>query len=457
MINFINFINYSILIFFIFSVIIYSLLLIGSFPAIISYFKKATVGNIYALLNSSELPPVTIITPVYNEQDIIEECCLSLLASEYKNLYIILVNDGSNDNTLNLLKEKFQLKKEPVIIKQTIKTAKVKDIYVSSIHTNLMVIDKEHSNTGDTLNVGLNACFTPYFATVDADSIIDKHAISELMYELLSKPNTIAVGGGVYILNSCKYTKGKLQESKMPYQLVPALQTNEYIRSHLFNRTGWNSYGGSMSYSGTASLFSREEVVAVNGYDANNYAQDTEMIMRLHYHMNKNKKKYQIRFNPSATVWTDVPHNLLQFTKQRDKWRRGMLKSVLNYLVMFFNPKYKVQGLFAYPMYVILEIIAPFVEVTAYITLSYAYYLGILNTTSAILYIILAWGFTSYLTIANMFINLITFNRYKKLNDILWMFLLAVIEMFGFRQYHVIVKVWGSFHYFINRLLGRPL
>lgn len=107
-------------------------------------------------------------------------------------------------------------------------------------------------------------------------------------------------------------------------------------------------------------------------------------------------------------------------------------------------------------MYVILEIIAPFVELTAYITLTIAYYYGILNTTSAILYVILAWGFTSYLTIANMFINLITYNRYKKISDILWMFLLAIVEMFGFRQYHVVVKVWGSIHYLVNRLLGKP-
>ena len=212
-----------------------------------------------------------------------------------------------------------------------------------------------------------------------------------------------------------------------------------------------------MSYSGTASLYRLDDVLEVKGYDVDNYAQDTEMVMRLHHHLHSLKKPYQIRFNPAAAVWTDVPSTLRGLSKQRDRWQRGIIKSVLKYSSMFLNPFYKIQGLFSYPVYVLLEVVAPIVECTAYVSVGLAYYYGILNGTTAILYMLLAWGFTSYLTIANMFMNLVTFNRYKNINDIFWMFSLAFIEMFGYRQYLTVVKLWGTFHYFINRLRGKAI
>ena len=134
-----------------------------------------------------------------------------------------------------------------------------------------------------------------------------------------------------------------------------------------------------------------------------------------------------------------------------------MMRSVLKYWYMFLNPKYRIQGLLGFPYYVISEIVAPFVEFIAYITVPLAYFLGILNVEGAIFFILVSWGFISYLTIANMFINAITFNRYKHVNDILWGFVLAILEMFGFRQYTTLVRVFSSIHYFINRLRRKPL
>lgn len=450
-------INYGILIFFIGSAIIYTLLLIGAIPNILRFFSRRQFTTFRYLLQSEELPPVTIITSFYNEQEIIIENTQSSLRSDYKNLYIVLVNDGSTDDSLNQLIEHFDMVEEPAIYDSKLDTAEIYNLYISRKNPRLIVINKEHSGVGDSLNAGLNFCFTPYFATIDADSIIDKSAISEMMYELLANPNTIGVGGGVNILNACTYKNGEIIEPKIPYRLVPAIQSNEYLRSHLFNRTGWNSFGATMSYSGTASLFNREEVIDAKGYDTKNYAQDTEMVMRLHHNLHQKKKNYQIRFNPSASIWTGVPDTLKSFSRQRDRWQRGVLRSVFAYVSMFFNPKYKIQGMVSYPIYVLLEVVAPVVEFTAYFSVTIAYFMGFLDLTSVILYILLAWGFTSYLTIANMFINLITFNRYKRVNDIIWMFFLAVIEMFGFRQYHTGVKIWGTFHYIINRLRGKAL
>lgn len=450
-------INYYILIYFAISVVIYTALLLGAFPDIVYYFKRGKFARIHELLDSSMLPPVTVIIPAYNEHENIHNAVQSALNSSYKNLFVFVMNDASTDDTLEILHEHYQLREVPVTIEQRIPASNAKRVFISEKYPQLLVIDKEHGGAGDSINVGINACFTPYFITFDADSIMDKFAIDELMYEVLTHDRTIAVGGGVYILNACQFKDGVMLNSRMPYTPAPAIQSCEYMRSHLFNRTGWNTYGGTVSYSGTATLFQRTAVIAAGGFDTKNYAQDCEIILRLHKYMHKHKIPYRIRFNPACAVWTDVPATFREFAVQRDHWRRGLLRSVIPYLSLFMNPRYGEQGLVSYPLFIFLEILAPPVEFLSYLSLLVAYCFGILDVKLAILFILLAWGFTSYITMANMFLNLVTFNRYKKLKDIAWMFLLCFLEMFGYRQFYVLVNVWGSLHFYFNRLRGRPL
>ncbi|MCC5792017.1 MAG: glycosyltransferase family 2 protein [Legionellaceae bacterium] len=450
-------INFCILIYFIGSAIIYTILLFGSFPSILHFFNLSRYLHHSEALELDIQLGVTLIIPMYNERELALDTVLSALYSTYKNLYIMLVNDGSTDDSLAFLQEKFELQEMPVIINPSIKTKAVKRAFVSKAHPNLMVLDKENGGAGDAINAGINACFTPYFFTLDSDSVIDTHAISLIMYEVFTNINPVAIGCGVYVLNGCKVEQGVVKESLVPYRYTSGIQANEYLLSHLFNRTGWNSFGGSMSYSGTGTVFNRQRVLDAGGFDAGNFAQDSEMIMRLQKIMREQAQEYTIAFTPAAVVWTDVPANVKEFALQRDKWTRGLLRSVWRNRVLFCNPKYKVQGLFGFPAYILLEIMAPYVEFTAYFTVGLAYYFGILDTLSAILYIILAWGFAAYLSVANTFISIITFNRYQRVSNILWMLLLTSAEMCGFRQYRVLISVYATFHYAWNRFKGKLL
>lgn len=456
MINFIIFINILILGYFIFSVTVYSLLLISSFAGIVRFFRMSKDTNISEFINKKHLPPMTVIIPVYNDSAQITNAVWSALKSTYPNLYVVVVNDGSTDDTLATLINTFSLEPIDLIIDEKIKTAPVKQAYCSKTHVNLMVIDKEHSNVSDSENVGVNVSFTPYIMTFDSDSIMAPEAVAQLMTYVVTNPHVIAVGGGVYLLNSCEYKNGVVTNPRFPRQLIPALQSNEYLRSHLFSRTAWNSFGGTMSYSGTATAFSRQAVLNVNGFDSPNFAQDAEIIIKLHEYYRRNKIPYTIGFNPAVTIWTVVPAKIKSYTIQQDHWRRGLLRSTLPYWYMFFNPRYKIQGLFAYPAFILLEMLGPIVEFTAYFTLSLAYYLGILNGWATLLYMILAWGFSSYLTLANAFINLITFNQYHRIQDVLKTFVLALVDMLGYRQYLTVVKIVSTIRYGINRLLGKP-
>lgn len=319
-----------------------------------------------------------------------------------------------------------------------------------------MLVEKEHRGTGDSLNVGLNLSFTPYVMPVDADSFIAPEAITEIMHYIVTHKRVVAVSGGVYLLNGCTYKDGVMMNSSLPQNFIAAMQSNEYLRSHVFNRTAWNRFGGTMCYSGTATAFFRQAIVDLGGFDIDNFAQDAEIVIKMHEHYIRENIPYHIGFTPAVAVWTEVPETIKTYATQQDHWRRGLLRSTLRYWYLFFNPRYKLVGLFNYPMYMLLEMIAPYVEFCAYFSVALAYYDGILNAQAALMYAVLAWGFSSYITVANVFINLVTFNRYQKTKDVFKSLFLAFADMLGFRQYVTAVKVFSTFRYGFNRLIGKP-
>jgi biofilm PGA synthesis N-glycosyltransferase PgaC len=438
-------------------VIAHTFLLISCYPDLMRYFNKSVHTDIYRHLPPRSLPPVSIVIPFYNERINVIEAILSVMRNDYHNIEIIAVNDASTDDTLSMLIDKFDLIRAPDIVRRVLPTQKIKQVYISKNYPQLMVIDKEHGGAGDGINLGINASTAPFFMTFDADSIMATNAISELMYPIIFSSHTIAVGGAVYILNNCLYKNGEMINSKMPYKLTPALQSNEYLRSHLFSRTSWNIFGGTVSYSGTATLFEKEVVIEAGGFDIDNFAQDAEIIMRLHSHMLKKGYPYKICFNPSSVVWTDVPGNLKEYIHQRSNWQRGMLRSVLRYDYLFFNKKFKLVGLFNYPMFIFTEIISVFVEFLAYMLVPIAFYYGVATLKIVILSMVLAWGFIAYITMGNALLSFITFNKYQGRGDMFWMLLLSVFEVFGFRQIYIFSRMLGTCRYVWNRLLGRPL
>lgn len=291
--------------------------------------------------------------------------------------------------------------------------------------------------------------------TVDSDSLIEPRTVSRIAFDMLSQKHVIMVGGGVYILNSCRYKNGVIEESRLSPNPIVSIQICEYIRSFLFGRSGWNAFKGSLSFSGTLSLFEHALLIKIGGFDLNNYAQDAEVVMCLHAYMRKRGYPYKILFSPEAFAWTEVPSGLIAYWHQRSNWQVGLLRSIVHHRKLLLNLKYGIVGLFTYPFFVVVEVFGPLVEMTAYTLVIISWWLGILDTTATVLLVIISWGFVTFLTMANMLINLITFNKYKRLIDILWTFVLVFLESFGFRQYMTLARVFGTLRFIGKRLFSK--
>ena len=429
----------------------YLILLAMSLPIIIRAFQEQEHGNLISLMKSGILPPVTAIVPTYNMEGSVVEAVLSVLKCEYLGVKVVVVNDGSKDKTLEKLKEAFNLKQIPCVVRQKLKHEQIVGYYMSRTHPNVVVIDKLHEKSGygggNALNVGLDACQTPLFATVDADTIIEPDAFNKLIFSMLSVPHSVSAGGALYILNECKHKGGMILEPKLPSKLVSGFQACDYLRSLLVGRSAFNKAGGPLIHSGAFTLFEREAVMDINGFAINNYGPDAEATLHLHAYMHEKKYPYSVHYYPTSVAWTDVPATLKAYWRQRIRWQFGLLQSFGKYKRMFFNPKYGFTGLFAYPYYVFFEMYSALIETAGYVAMLIALYLGILNIKSALLFILIAWGFSAFLTVATGLISYLTLNKYGKFSDIIKISILAFAELLGFRQFGVLCRTYATINY----------
>jgi len=168
----------------------------------------------------------------------------------------MVVDDGSSDNTLQRLIDAFGMVKMDLIYRPHILTQPVRGFYQNPEIPNLLVVTKVNGGKPDALNVGINACRTPYFCTLDSDCILERDALLRLMKPIVHSPvNTVASGGIIRILNGCEVKEGQVVQVGLPESNLERFQVVEYLRSFLFGRTGWNSLHATLIVSGAFAVF----------------------------------------------------------------------------------------------------------------------------------------------------------------------------------------------------------
>lgn len=401
-------------------------------------------------LTSETLPPITLIAPAYNEALTCVESTRALLSLKYPRFEVVVVNDGSTDETLSRLKEAFDLAPAARAPTAKLETEPVETVYRSQIHPNLWVLDKENGGKADALNTGIKYCRTPLFCAIDADTLIEGEGLIRLVRPFLVDKSTVAVGGLVRIANGCKVQAGRVRRVRLPHGLLPKLQVLEYLRAFFFGRMGWDGAGALLIISGAFGLFRRETVVAVGGYDTDTVGEDMELVVHMHRHMQETGEPYQIRFMPDPVAWTECPETLRGLGRQRDRWQRGLTETVIRHQRMLFNPRYGRVGMLAYPYYYFLEMLGPAIEFVGYATFIVTLALGMLPSTVALAFFMLAFGFGLTLSFAAVALEEFWFRRYEETTDLAQFFVLPFLEAFGYRQLIAWYRMRGLWRYFRN-------
>ena len=443
--------NYFVLFYFVILNGTYIFITILSFFAIRKYIKEYHLIKHKRLFQSSFYKPISIIAPAYNEESSILESTKSLLQLHYPEFEIIVVNDGSTDKTLEILKTGYKLKKSFRPYQKLIPCKDIKEIYISEEYPNLVVVDKINGRKADALNAGINVSKFPLFSAIDSDSLLEPDVMLKLVRPFLDNPKTIAVGGIVRIANGCKIRAGEVIEINLSRKWLPNFQIVEYLRAFLFGRVGWDVLNGLLVISGAFGLFKKQVIIEAGGYKHDTVGEDMELIVRIHRLMREKNRPYRITFIAEPVCWTEVPESLKVLGRQRNRWQRGLIDSLLTHKKMLFNPRYGVVGLFAMPFFFFFEMLGPIVEFTGYIVFAFSWFFHIINIQFAILFLFVAIVLGIVLSLNSLVLEELSFRKYPKYSHILKLFVFSIIENFGYRQLHT----WWRFKGIIDYIRGK--
>jgi len=432
---------------------VYAGLLLIALFAILRHVHRVKYAPIRDFRSSPETPPVSILMPVYNEEKTVIRSIRSTLSVDYPLFEVILVNDGSEDGTLRTVIDSFRLKKIDRVYRNFLKTETVKSFYYSDETPNLLVVDKERGGKADALNCGINASRSPYFCSVDADSLLEKDALIRLMTPVLeSNVPVVACGGVVRVLNGVQLgdeiTIGRVD---LPDKPIILFQIVEYLRGFLFGRVGWDALNSLLIISGTFSLFHKATVIEAGGFRVGNVSEDMEMIVRLHKVRRRQGKPYRIRFISDPICWTEVPENIRMLARQRRRWHLGLIQSIFQNREMLFNPRYGRIGMLVMPYYVLFEIIGPIIEVTGYGIVFLSFAVGLLSVRFLMLFFALAFLYGVFLSTAGIFLEELTYRRYPAWSHLFRLLLYGVLENFGYRQVNSFWRLQAVARYLTGR------
>ena len=343
------------------------------------------------VLSSEVAPTISVLAPAHDEEVTVTESVRSLLTLRYPNLEVVLVNDGSRDGTLAALRRDFDL--VPVHaapLRRRLRAAPVRGVYRSRTTPSLVVVDKENGGKADALNVALDVAAGELACAIDSDTVVEPDALQRMVRPFLLEEDVVAVGGTIRAVNGSEVRAGRVLAQRAPRRPLPAFQAVEYLRAFLTGRLGWNRLGGNLVISGAFGLFLREPMIAAGGYLHETVGEDMELVVRIRRRAVEQGGPGRVVFVPDPVAWTEVPGRLRTLARQRDRWHRGLADVLHRHMRLAFNPRYGAMGLVVVPYFVLIELLAPVVELVGLVAVAAGLAVGAIDVPFALLFLLVA-------------------------------------------------------------------
>lgn len=403
------------------------------------------------MLDVSYTKPISILVPAYNEEAGILGTVRSLLSIEYPEYEIVVINDGSTDDTLERLKQDFDLIPMKRVIREQLKTKRVRAVYRSRKFSHLFVIDKENGGKADALNAGINFSTYPYVCSIDGDSVIERRAFLKVMKPIVdSDEDVIASGGSVRIANGCDIEKGEVVRIGLSRHPLVIMQVIEYLRAFLMGRIGLSRHNLLLIVSGAFGAFSKQWVIRAGGY-AHTVGEDMELVVRLHRLIKETKANKKIVYVPDPVCWTEAPESMTDLRKQRRRWHRGLFESLWLHRRMWFNPRYGSIGLVSMPYFLLIEFLGPVIELFGYILIIVSLILGDVYIEFAILLFLISVLYGSLFSMAAVLLEEWTVRKFSNVSDVVRLFFYSFTETLWYRPLTVLWRCEGIVDVLLKR------
>ncbi len=431
----------------------YIIIAISSIGATRRYLHKNEYTDYRLLASSPYAPTVSILAPAYNEGPNIVENVRSLLSLYYNHLELVVINDGSKDDSLQRLIDAYGLEKVDFFVNSRIPTKEVRGVYKTRhpAYRKLVVVDKVNGGKADALNVGINIASHDYIICIDADCILEQDAILKMMKPFLEEDKgrkVIASGGVIRIANSCLVKDGRITRVSLPANYWARMQALEYIRAFLLGRMAWAHLNGLLLISGAFGAFDKEIAIRCGGYKHNTVGEDMELVVRMRRFMHEMGVPYKVTYIPDPLCWTEAPENTRLLGRQRNRWTRGTIETMQFHRILFMNPRYDTLGVLSYPYWLFFEMLAPAIEFAGLVFFVILAFLGLINWQMFIAFLLFIIFFGYLNSIFAIYIEVATYNQYRRRKEIWKLVLAALSEPFIFHPFVIWSAIRGYIDYF---------
>lgn len=410
--------------------------IIGTISLYIEY-KKRILKNVFGL--EEECIPISIISPAYNEEVTIIDSVINMLNLDYSIYEVIIIDDGSTDNTVKLMIEKFGMHKIDMPIKYKVPCKKAKEVYMANINNvDLFLVRKENGKKADASNLGINVAKYPYIIDTDTDSIIQKDCLKKLIIPVLMDDTTIACGGRISISNELEFRDGFVKKHKLPKHILAAIQVLEYERSFLSSRIFFDKFNGNLIISGALGLFNKNILLKVGGYRVDALGEDMDLVTRMHIYCKNNKIKYKMKYVADSVCWTQAPISLADLKSQRQRWFVGLYQVMKRYKSLF--PK----SIF-YLYYFLFEFLSPFIETLGVFIITLSIIFKLTNINLLLITIILSMLFNAFATLASYYARAYIYKTNIEVKDAIKAIILCIFDAICWKPIHTFFRVTALF------------
>ncbi len=403
-------------------ILVYMTMMILSSLELRDYLRKNQFTDYGDIITSPIAPGVSMLAPAFNEGQTIVQNVKSLLSLHYGKFEVVIINDGSKDDTLEKLIESFELEKTSYAYNSDIETKPVRGVYKSRnmSYRRLVVIDKENGGKADALNTGINVASMELLACIDVDCILSSDSISRMVRPFMEETNrkVIAVGGVIGIANNCDVQDGTVTRYRVPESILGKFQVVEYFRAFLMGRMAWSRINALMLISGAFGFFRADIVRKVGGYFPKTVGEDMELVVRMRRYMHEQDIPFKIGFVPDLLCWTEVPESEEILSRQRNRWMRGTIETLQLHKQINLNPKFGAVGMLTFPYWTVLEKNGPILEVLG---LVYTLVLLLVGDFSALYFfalLVMMYLLSLLVSSFSVLYEQLAFNYYKDKKDL---------------------------------------
>lgn len=395
--------------------------------------------------------PLSVVMPAFNEEDAVVDSVLAVLHSEVPDLEVIVVDDGSTDDTVARVTAAFDLAPVEAVHRELLPSEPVDELLRSRTHPNVWLIRKENGGKADAVNAGVNLAHFRYVLMTDADSVFEPGALLSAVNALgFDAGAHVGMGGMVRVRNGMTVRDGRLVERRLPRSLLGKFQVVEYMGAMTGSRAGWDFMNGVPVLSGAFSIWRRDVLVELGGMTTETTHEDIEFTLRAHEHFRRRGEPYRITTLADAVVWTEAPHRWVDLYRQRKRWQRVVYECVWRYRRMIGNPRYGEVGTVTMPYLLVFEALGPFVEVAALVLVVLLALWGLLSPLHLALFLVFSAGLVALTRILSISVDASLYGRFPA-RAVLRLSVVALLELFLYRPVILVARLMA----FPEFLLGR--